>query len=483
MAYLPDCKNDIFISYRRVSNETADTWIDAFQTYLQKSLAENVGNVEIWRDIELRGGETWSQEIIEALDSAAIFLAIIVGTYFDSPECRKELDYFLGKLKDPNVGSTRKILPIFKQPPNRLQNLPREIAARQSGGCFYRENPPSSGHFRTFGPLPDDPDRHEFFAAIERVAQDIRDWLQEFRDRAGQKALGKVFLATVSPELRLDRERLRSDLQQRHYGVSPELEYLWNADDLEENILRDQDGSHLCIHMVPRTASSEPKAFEHIEKQLEVARTIAQGKKAPIPIMVWIQPAGEEHESAQSLLDFVRNKLANEGAEIFECGLEEFKTEILKKLPSGSGEKLPPFPVFAAPKPAVREVALIVEEGDVGELGSINALLADRLKLNPVFLKFDGASPKDPERLARKIVRCDRCLIFWGRQSQEWVSDILDLETLGALSGQERMCVYAAGPETLEKKVFRTPLARKILATSDPREAELAAFFSDRPLA
>jgi hypothetical protein len=480
MAYVPDCKNDIFISYRRVSDEDPDAWVAAFRDILERSLREQLGDVEVFRDKENnRMGENWSKEIIEALDSVAIFLAIIVGTYFDSDSCRKELDRFLGKVKDPDLSSTRRILPIFKQPLNSSQNLPREISACQSG-IFYQENPPRSGHFRTFGSLRGDAYYNEFKEAIGRVAQDISISLQQFRDRVRQKALGKVFLASTSPELQLHRDKLRSDLQQRRYVVSPELEYLWNGAGLVENISGDQEGSLLCIHLVQQTASSEPKTFDRMIQQLEVALGIARRQKEPFPIMAWIQPTSDKDESAGRLIDYVRNDLANEGAEIFECGLEEFKTEIFKKLPSSAGLMQPPSPRSVAPRPVAGEVALIFEECDLGALNSINILLADRFKLNPVPLKFNGALPKDPIRLARKIVRCDWCLIFWGSQSEEWVSDILELEAVGGRFGNERMCVYAAAPETVEKKVFRTPLARTIAAMSDPQQAELAVFFNNR---
>jgi hypothetical protein len=329
------------------------------------------------------------------------------------------------------------LVPIFKQPPNRNQDLPREIAGRQYG-CFFRYDPPGSGRFRTFSPSPDDPDRQEFFDAIARIAWEIGDSLQKFKDCASQQSLGKVFMGNVSPELQLQREKLRSDLQQRGYLVVPELEYLWNADDLIEKISGNQDGAHACIHLVPRTASSEPRAFERTRQQLELALKAMKRKGDLLPMMVWIKPGSEEHPSARDLLAYIRNDLAHEGAEIFECGLEEFKTEIFKKLPSFADAMPLTLVSPTAPLPPVREVALLVEEGDIGDLGDINALLAERLKLKPALLKFSGASPKDPARLTRALARCEQCLTFWGRQPEEWV-----LTTRTAWPHLKGGCVWA----------------------------------------
>src|SRR5688572_295536 len=129
MGYVPRFKNDIFISYRHVSNEAHDKWIDAFCGALGASLAELVGNVTIWRDeAAIRAGDQWRPEIAAALDDTAIFLAIVSRTYFDSDVCRNELDGFLGRIKDASEALQRPIVPIFKQPPKLDQEMPQELA-------------------------------------------------------------------------------------------------------------------------------------------------------------------------------------------------------------------------------------------------------------------------------------------------------------------------------------------------------------------
>ena len=68
--------------------------------------------------------------------SESWLVALISRTYFDSDECRKELDRFLGCLKRsdghgglPDVpGGGRKLVPVFKHPPRTDQELPRELA-------------------------------------------------------------------------------------------------------------------------------------------------------------------------------------------------------------------------------------------------------------------------------------------------------------------------------------------------------------------
>jgi hypothetical protein len=473
MGYLQQFKNDLFLSYRRVSNESQDAWVDAFCKALSTSLKELVGDVTIWRDQDqLRTGQPWRTEVAEALDGAAIFLAIVSRTYLDSDECRKELDRFLGWLKDPTRGGERKIVPIFKQPPKREQQLPHEMGQIHHHN-FFRCEPPPSSRFREFGPNQGDADRQEFWETLERVAQDIMVALEELKGHACQRAIGKVFVARVSPELQLERERLRSDLQQRGYLVVPEQEYLWNSGDHRDRITRDLESAQLCIHLVGCTASIEPTAALRARQQIELAHEVMKRIGRPAPT-VWIQPVSEIDESVRELLDYIKSDLADKGVEYSEGGLEDFKTHIY--------DKLAPAPPRTAPSPR-REIALLVEEGDAGDVGAVKALLVDRLALDPKPAKFAGTSPKDVARLARTLAGCEQCLIFWARQPEEWVLDLLDSEVLAGHLGRDRMCVYAVGPETPEKRCFQTMKARTIVAADGLNEPDLQAFFDSKPVA
>jgi hypothetical protein len=470
MAYLPQFKNDLFISYRRAANEAHDNWVDAFCEALRASLAELVGDVSIWRDEELlRAGAAWRPEIAEALNNAAIFLAIISRTYLDSDECRKELDIFLGRLKDPQSGTQRMIMPIFKQPPKPGQELPREVGEVHRHE-FFRWDPPGSPRFRELGPDPDGADTRAFWETLGRVAQDIMVALEALHGKVQAEALGTVFLARVGPEIQLERERLRSDLQQRHYLVVPEHEYLWNADDFRDRIERDLDAAQLCIHLVSRNESIEPETAARAQLQLQLANEAMRRNGRPPPL-VWIQPASAVHPSARALIDYIEGDLANDGVEYWRGGLEDLKTQVYDKLAPAA-----PAPAAAAGK--VREVALLVEEGDLGSVGSLRALLVDRLGIDPQPVKFAGAAPRDAARMNRTLAACDQCLLVWAAQPEDWVHDVLDNEAFASRLGRDRMCVVALAPPTPEKATFQTTKARTIQAVASLDEAGLRAFLA-----
>jgi hypothetical protein len=294
--------------------------------------------------------------------------------------------------------------------------------------------------------------------------------LETLKGKAGREAVGTVYLARVGPELRADREKLRADLQQRGYLVLPEREYLWNASDFRERIVKDLNASQLCLHQVARSASIDPKAHERAKLQLEIATEAMQSKSKPLPL-VWTQPASDTDTSARPLIDYIERDLANVGVEYWQGSLEDFKTQIYDKL-----AQLRQTEVTVSP---TREIALIVEDGDLAASAPLSDFLANTLGLEPKRIKFAGTTSTNPTALARTLARCGNAIVFWGTQSEDWVSELLELDALRRVAGKERLCVYAAGPVTSEKSTFRTSRARIVLeSTSGLHEHELREFLA-----
>lgn len=466
MGYLPQCKNDIFISYRHASNASNNKWVDEFHKELRSSLEERVGQVSIWRDsAEIRAGDQWRKEIDEALDTAAIFLAIVVTTYFESPVCAAELDRFLARMKGPKGVIQPLLVPIYKLLPEPDQVPPELKAAHYHQ--FFDPNP-----YSEFFP-GDEKTTHRFYEALSRLALDLSIQLARLRGSTRDNMVGTVYLAEVGPELYPEREKLRSDLLQRGYWVIPEHPYLWNASDFDRKIAGDLDSAQLCIHILGRTGS-EPESYKQAKLQLERA-TAAMKLKGKPPPMVWVQPAKQTDALAGSLIDYIEQDLANEGVEYWQGSREDFKTQIYDQL----SRRLTSPQVTKKPQ----QIALIVEESDIATTGELNDVLVNNLKHDSKRIKFSGSHPKDPSSLVKVLDSCSQCIIFWGAQSEEWLSDILALDAMADYLGKERLCVYVSAPATPEKNTFRTNKARMIQATSTVNETELGNFLAERLIA
>jgi len=467
MAYVPKVDNDIFISYRHAANEGEDRWVDEFCKYLQQRLKDLVGNINIWKDNpELRAGDQWRPEIAKAIDSTAIFLAIISRTYFDSDVCRSEFDQFLGKVKEAAVEAKRRIVPVYQQPSKPDQDLPCELAEIDHHK-FFELDPPNSSRFREFRLGRDKETEQRFWVTFEQLAQDLMYSLEMLKSSAYKHALGTVYLSSVGPELRADRVNLRTDLLQRGYLVVPEGGYIWNAADCRKKIIGNLEASELCIHQIARRSLLGPATIERAKCELEEAVKVMKRKGRQAPI-VWIQPGSETDSAAQELVDYIAHDLSDEYVEYSEGSLEDFKTLIYDKLLARRASG----PVA----PSASAVGLIFDEGDLMAAEGLSAFLVDTMKLEQRRIKIATSGVPDSSSLAAELAHCGDCIIFWGARPEAWVSDLLSLVPLTGPAQGRRTCIYAAAPESTEKKTFRTNKAMMLRENPGVPEAELRQF-------
>ena len=465
MGFLPQFRHDLFISYRRVSNDTPDRWVDTFCDDMRSQLRERVGEVAIWRDsADLRAGDAWRPEIAEAVESTGIFVALMARTYFDSDECRKELDRFLGRLKAPEGSGGRKLLPIFKHPPRNPDEKPAEL--REIGHHeFFVQEP------RGWRELDRKRDPDDYWERMSRMVQDLTLALEDLQGRHRKQALGKVFINRVAPELLQERERLRSDLLQRGYLVVPEHEILWNAADHHQRLLQDLSEALLCVHLVSGNASIEPLSPERDRAQLALAQAEMARLGRPAPL-VWIHCAAAVAPQQQALIDYIRNELCNAGVDYLQGSLEELKTQLLEGLPK---------PVAAAAPARAPRLALLVEAGDLADLGPLKALLAGKLGVDVRTLGLRGAAPEDEARLRKTLSLCGQVLVFWSRQPEDWVTDLFDHEALAGHLGRDRLAVYATGEGSPAKGLFDNPNARLLKGLVSQNESGLREFVAACP--
>ncbi len=488
-------KNDLFISYRRASNGNPDHWVDQFCGALRNNLAELLGReVTIWRDVkDLHASDVWRQELWDALDGAAIFLAVFSAGYFCSDECRKEFDRFLQRMKDAD-GASRKLFPVFKQPLNRDPPAPREVSTLQSHE-FFQWASPGSDRYVELGPQNSTAGERNFWTSLSWLAQDIQKSLDTLGKDEEATALGKVFLSCVCPELEWQRKQLRADLQQSGYIVLPRHEYIWSESDNPERVVADLDQALISVHLVTGQSSFDHDSVARSRLQLTLAQRTVEDHRRQAPAddprpapLVWIQPSASVDPSAAALIDEVRGEFANAGVEYLSGGFEALKTEVYAKLGALAARRGPPFEppmatrvpggaaVVAEPMPVLHDVALIVEGSEIGNTDALNALLVDRLGVAVRQITFDGAEARDPERMKKALATCARCIVFWSSQPREWLDDVLDHPALAGHLGRATLCVHIDAPSTPEKAVFRSPNATRVDADVGTVEGGLRAF-------
>ena len=141
------------------------------------------------------------------------------------------------------------------------------------------------------------------------------------------------------------------------------------------------------------------------------------------------------------------------------------------------GDAVSPRPVQADAS-AAGEIALIVEEQDLASAEEVNDFLEGEPGIKVNRIKFSGLDAKHPSSMAGILASCGKCIVFWGAQSEEWLSGMLALDALSRYVGDKRLCVYGGLPASPVKTAFRTNRGRVIEASSASRDADLREFLA-----
>src|SRR5215468_237669 len=108
MSYVPECDDDVFISYSHVDNESlaeGETgWVTLLDRALTIRLQQLLGEeLSVWRDPKLTGNDYFSDTLLQKLPRVAVLISIISPRYLKSEWCTKELQEFLKGVKQSGL--------------------------------------------------------------------------------------------------------------------------------------------------------------------------------------------------------------------------------------------------------------------------------------------------------------------------------------------------------------------------------------------
>lgn len=173
-------QQDIFISYAHVNNQplpgAKEGWVSTLITGLKVCLNQKFGREDhysIWMDYELDGNKPLTPEIIEKLQSSAVFLLILSPGYLASEWCIQELQAFLEK---HGTDSSR----IFVVEFDSVNDKPQGLEDLKGYQFWYKDH---AEKIRTMA-IPE-PRRDEilYYQTLDDLALQLNKQILEIRSR------------------------------------------------------------------------------------------------------------------------------------------------------------------------------------------------------------------------------------------------------------------------------------------------------------
>lgn len=223
-----------------------------------------------------------------------------------------------------------------------------------------------------------------------------------------------IYLAETTSDLRIQRDKIKRELELFGYRTFPDVQLPLDATVLEAMVRTYLENSRLSVHLIGANYGVIPEAEEAkrsvVRLQYEIAGELCTNSH--FCRIIWLPPDLQAKESEQEkfIAYLQTDREAQKGAEILQTPLEELKTLIQEKLRNGhlNGHKEQ---IEATTKDRPLSIYLIHDKGDEQSIKQVKSYLFDQ-GYEVICPLFEGEESRLREDHNENLVHCDAVLIY-----------------------------------------------------------------------
>ncbi len=485
---------DIYISYSVNDNKHAEQrlgWVSNFQRFLETLLLQILGEKPVFLNYASQEKPAKSE-----LAKVGIFISIVSPEYVKSESSIEEIDDFFNIAnKEGNlfVNGRERVFKVVKFPvpiaeqPSKISNL-LEYELYQTD-IQTGESNEFVDYFNT------DAER-KYWLKIVDLAYDIAAILKSHRKldiiQTDYSVYSdkNVYLAETGYDLQLHRDSIKRELTRHGFRVLPDHALPTNLIELELAIKKDIERSRLSIHLLGEGygeyAPTTDKSILDIQNRLAGEHSLISTSNVnnKFSRLIWISPDAKlESEKQKMFIDNMRRELeANEGAEILQSPIEDFKMVVLEELLNLNLDKLRKQKASNGKiKHNKKNVYLIYDKIDEFEANKIVDFLNYK-GYEAILPSFEGQLLELREIHLDNLRLCDAALIYINKVNDLWVQmkflDLLKAPGLGRTK-QELYKAMLLGKNMKGKAGNLEKFDAPVLEISDNIENSLSGFINE----
>ncbi len=495
-------EHDVFVSYAHIDDlalvEGEKGWIANLHRALRVRLAQLLGKEpRIWRDPKLAGNDVFSDKLVDRVNGVALLVSVLSPRYVNSDWCNRELRVFFEaseKTGGLRIGDKVRVFKVVKtQVP--LEQHPPEL--QEVLGYEFFVVDPDTGRARELSQTSEE--SRLYWARLDDLAHDITDALgllekpgaASSAPAAGTPAAGTpaaaagdrpvIYLAETSYDLKTERDAIKRELVEHDYLVLPDRPLPPVAPESEALIKEQLERCQLSVHLVGRSYGVVPDGATESQVVLQNEYAVARGAASDFTRLIWMPPdLATEDERQRKFIDGLNNDpRIQEGADILETTLEEFKSTIHRKLEPPEEEEPAAAADAAGDDDDLGNTHLICDQRDLENTMPLEDFLYDQgyEVIVPVFEGEEAQVRKDHEE---NMVLCDAVIFYYGAGNELWLRrkqrELLKSAALGRSKPLRGRAIYVAPPATPQKRRVRSREAVVIPQQEDFDPAALQPF-------
>jgi hypothetical protein len=327
---------DVLILFADRDNEAAKGqagWVTQFKKFLELMLMQVLGE----KPKVLLKSE-FDNMASPKLDNAAVVVNILTQDFIKSGQCLDNLEAF-NKAIEASGKSRNRVFKVFKTPLSLAEQPPR---LRELIGYEMYQIDTDSGEVREYTDYFSTEAERQYWMKMVDLAYDIFDTLVLLR--GGEKSEIKniykrktIYLAETGHDLSVQRNIIKRELQRHGYIVLPNQTLPGTASELEKMVRRDVEDSSLSIHLIGSAYGEIPdgadRSIVDLQNRYAAEKSQKVGKNQ-FSRLIWISPTlSNASERQKAFIDNIKRDVdAQEGAEILQTPLEDFKNIVREEL-------------------------------------------------------------------------------------------------------------------------------------------------------
>jgi hypothetical protein len=409
---------DILILFADADNEpssNSDTaWVSQFKKFLEFMLNQVLNEKP---KILLKG--EYDTMTAPKLDNVSVLIPILSKDFIKSATCLEHLALF----EEATGKNYNRIFKVGKFPVP-LKEQPELL--RQLIGYDLYQLDPDSDEIKEYSSYFSAEAERQYWMEIVDLSYDIAELLFQLKQGSSAPVVKNLFdpkivyLAEVGHDLSVQRNIIRRELQRNGYTVLPTQTLPSVSNDIERIVRRDLEDCSMSIHLIgnnygdiPEGGSRSVADLQHIiaaEKSQEAGK-----KNTTFQRLIWISPnLSHTSERQKSFIETIKRDVElQEGAEILETPLEDFKNIIREELLESIDRK-------AVKETGGRAIYLLYDKEDHDNVKPYVDLI-EKSGFHVLIPTFNGELLEQRIKHMENLRALDAAIIYKGKTSEQWV--------------------------------------------------------------
>ena len=443
---------DVLITFAEKDNEVAQKnqlgWVTQFKKFLELMLLQVLGTKP---NIVLKS--EFDTATAPAMNNAAIVVAVLTKEFVQSGRCLDNLETFYKASADSKINRVFKVikspLTIQEQPP-RLRDL--------IGYEMYQLDT-ETGIMKEYLDFFSQEAEKQYWMKMVDLAYDIHEALIILKEgdlKSEIKNIYKrktIYLAETGHDISVQRNIIKRELQRHGYIILPKNTLPTNLEEVERVIRKDLEECSLSIHLVGSAYGEIPEGSDRsiVDIQNKLAAEVSVAKKQnkqEFARLIWIaQSLKNASDKQKAFIETLkRDTEAQEGAEILQNPLEDFKNIVREELLESQERR-------GVDESGGKSIYLVHDKVDDHEVKPYKEIL-EKAGFKVLMPAFEGELLEVRKQHIDNLRNFDGAIIFKGKVNDQWVRmkvlDLLKAPGFGRKKPIKAKALLASGSPNLD---------------------------------